>query len=309
MTYIYKLAGENLELAEAELKGFLRSQEIDETPQRAGRIAETDSEPQQLKRLALTHEVVKKIEEIEREQYEIDYEIQDSFAVRAENLTDKEVDTQVIESEIGRTLETEDNSVDLERPDTLIRVYVKEEKLILGKLIEDIPRHLYEKRVNQERPYSSPVSLNPVLARVLVNLSEARPGKNILDPFCGTGGLLIEAGLCGIGVHGLDFQKEMVKGTRKNLEEYGIIAHNIREGRIEDCSEIFDQDFEAIITDLPYGNASKKEGEPIKVFLRILNEYSDSKIVFMYDKKSLDDFEADFEVYVHKNLTRYIFVQ
>jgi tRNA G10 N-methylase Trm11 len=49
MTYTYLLAGENLELAEAELNGFLKSQDIDERVKREGRLAETEAQPSQLR--------------------------------------------------------------------------------------------------------------------------------------------------------------------------------------------------------------------------------------------------------------------
>ena len=89
MTYIYRLAGENLEMAEGELKGFLRSQGISEEPERDGRLAETDSEPEQLKRLALTHEVVKEKAEIKIEELE-DFNPEDkpgdSFSITCKKL-------------------------------------------------------------------------------------------------------------------------------------------------------------------------------------------------------------------------------
>lgn len=177
----------------------------------------------------------------------------------------------------------------------------------MARLIEDIDRGLFEQRKNQERPFSSPISLDPVLARVMVNLSEVPAGGEVLDPFCGTGGILIEAGLCGIGVHGIDFQEKMVEGAKENLDNYGIIAHDIRQGNIADLDGIFDRKFDAVVTDLPYGQASKKEGEPVEKFLDIAPEYAD-KMVFMSDQDSIGDLEPEFSVYVHKNLTRYIYL-
>jgi tRNA (guanine10-N2)-dimethyltransferase len=131
----------------------------------------------------------------------------------------------------------------------------------------------------------------------------------VLDPFCGTGGILIEAGLCGCGVAGTDVKEEMVKGTRKNLEEYGIIAHDIKELEISEAPEVFDEKFRAVITDLPYGKASKEKSEPVEDFLKTYSELCKGKTVFMYNEPELGDFKSDFEIYVHGSLTRYIFVQ
>lgn len=309
MSYIYHLAGENLKLAEAELRGFLKSQQVSEKPSRTGRIVETEAEPPQLKRLALTHEVSRKVleEEInDLENLETDYRPEKSFAVRVENLSEEENDRNV-EKILGDKLSTEENSVDLEAPDTVIKAYLVDGKVLIGELIESINRGLYENRKNQHRPFSSPVSLDPVLARVLVNLSGAEPGETVLDPFCGTGGILIEAGLCGCGVKGLDIKEEMRKGCRENLEEYGIINHDIRQGEISEIDEIFDKRFDKIVTDLPYGKSSKQTEDAVESFLNFADGF-DGDLVFVWNEDTIGDYRADFTVYVHGSLTRYIFV-
>lgn len=300
MSYIYHLAGENLDLAKAELEGFLRSKGIEEAPEVEGRIASTDAEPSQLRRLALVHEVSELIEATE--ELETDYRPEGSFAVRSEGVGEE------VEEKLGELLKTEGNTVDLESPDETIKVYRQGDEYLIARLVEDIDRGLFSGRKNQERSFSSPVSLDPVLARVMVNLSEVSAEDSLLDPFCGTGGILIEAGLCGIDIYGLDVQEKMVKGSKKNLEDYGIISYDIREGAISEVDEIFDRSFDAVVTDLPYGHASKTEGEPVEKFLDKAGELTEGKVVFMFNEPEIGSFEADFEIYVHKNLTRYIYV-
>ncbi|WP_414838011.1 methyltransferase domain-containing protein [Candidatus Nanosalina sp. VS9-1] len=305
MSYIYILAGENLELAEAELNGFLESQEIDEKASRRKNLAETEAEPMQLKRLGLTHEVSRKISEASKpEKLDANIDFSGSFAVRAENLTEEEKDTKKIEKELGRKIESEKNSVDLENPKKTFKAYLFEEKIVLSELVQDIDRGLFMKRKNDRRPFSSPVSLDPVLARVLVNLSGVRPGKHLLDPFCGTGGILIEAGLCGVGVHGRDIDEEMIEGAGENLENYGIINYDIERCEISEVSGL--EKFDAIVTDLPYGQASKKTSNVVEDFLEVVESF-EGEVVFMYNEASIGGYEADYSVYVHKNLTRYIF--
>lgn len=306
MSYTYLLAGENLELAEEELKGFLRSQEIDEEPERKSKLAFTECEPAQLKRLALTHEVAEELGRTDLEDPEVNYRPEGSFAVRAKDFTEKERKEKV-ENRLGKEMSTEENSVDLENPDETIKAYILEDQIILAKILLDIDRGLFEKRKNQNRPFSSPVSLDPVLARVLVNLSQVSAGESVLDPFCGTGGILIEAGLCGVGVIGLDIKEEMVKGARENLEEYGVIAHDIREDEASNAFDVFGANFNALITDLPYGKASKKTNEALNDFSELLEQF-DGRKVFMWNEESFKGHEADFSIYVHKNLTRYIYI-
>lgn len=297
--YVYRLAGDNLELAEAELRGFLRSQGVEEEIERNGELAFTEAEPDFLKRLALVHEVSQIVGR--GKELDTDYRPDGSFAVRSEGM---EPD---VEQRLGSLMETSENSVELENPDEIVKVYRDNDEYIIGRLVQDIDRGLFEQRKNQDRPFSSPVSLDPVLARVLVNLSEVSAGEKILDPFCGTGGILIEAGLCGIDVYGMDIQQEMVEGTRENLEEYGLINHHIRQGSIAELDSVFEEKFGAVVTDLPYGQASKSAGEPVDEFLEKVEGVAD-KAVFVYDEPDLDGLEQEFEIYVHKNLTRYIYI-
>jgi tRNA (guanine10-N2)-dimethyltransferase len=306
MTYLYRLAGENLELAEAELKGFLNSQAVGDEVERSGRLAWSSSHPNQLKRLALTHEVCRKTAETEIENIEIDFNIEKSFAVRCKVLKG-DADSRKVEEKLGEEIKSSKNSVDLENPDKQIYAYVIEEKIILGEMIQDIDRGLFKERSNEKRPFSSPVSLSPVLARVLVNLAEVPAGGKILDPFCGTSGILVEAGLCGILPLGTDIEQEMVKGSRENLEEYGIINHEIKQKDASESLNLFQHNIDAIVTDLPYGKASKIEGEIENKFSDLVRKYG-NKVVFMYDKPRLGELSSDFKVYVHKNLTRHVFV-
>lgn len=299
--YVYRLAGDDMELSEAELKGFLRSQGVNDDFTREAGICLTEAEPSRLKRLALVHEVAEVIDRTG--DLDTDYRPEGSFAVRSEDV-EKDV-----EERLGSMMSTEKNSVDLEDPEEVIKVYSFREDYIIARLVEDIDRGLFEDRKNQDRPFSSPVSLDPVLALVMVNLSEVSAGDRLLDPFCGTGGILIEAGLCGVDVYGADLQQKMVEGTRENLEEYGIINHSISKSGIEDIESVFEGEFDVVVTDLPYGQSSRKKGDPVEEFLEKVESICSGKSVFMYNEPEIGGLEADFEIYVHKNLTRYIYVR
>ena len=65
-----------------------------------------------------------------------------------------------------------------------------------------------------ERPFFKPVSLDPMLARLAVNLATG-PLENgpVVDPMTGTGGFLIEASLSGRNAIGIDVHSEMVQGA------------------------------------------------------------------------------------------------
>ena len=62
--------------------------------------------------------------------------------------------------------------------------------------------------------------LPPKLAQIIINLSVglAAPGTVLLDPFCGTGVILQEAGLMGYKPYGSDLESRMVDYTKENIE-------------------------------------------------------------------------------------------
>ena len=98
----------------------------------------------------------------------------------------------------------------------------------------------------------------------MVNLANCSTNDTILDPFCGTGGILIEAADMGMKAKGIDLLEKMIVNSKGNLEHFGL------EGDIEkgDVGESKNQRFEAIVTDPPYGIASTTGGEKISELLQ-----------------------------------------
>jgi len=71
-----------------------------------------------------------------------------------------------------------------------------------------------------ERPRADPRSgmLPPKLARIMVNLARGPQTRTLLDPFCGSGGILMEAMLLGLDPTALDRDLEAVKSARENCD-------------------------------------------------------------------------------------------
>ncbi|MEW6063373.1 MAG: DNA methyltransferase [Nanoarchaeota archaeon] len=64
--------------------------------------------------------------------------------------------------------------------------------------------------------YTKSISIR--LAKILVNLSQAKENEILLDPFCGTGVILQEALLNGINIIGIDIEKSSIDASKNNLE-------------------------------------------------------------------------------------------
>ena len=82
----------------------------------------------------------------------------------------------------------------------------------------------------------------------------------VLDPFCGTGGLLLEAVSIGLRPIGLDRDRRMILGFRASLRGAGDGALGVADaGRLP----LRGASVHGIATDPPYGRAASTRGEPI----------------------------------------------
>jgi tRNA (guanine10-N2)-dimethyltransferase len=166
------------------------------------------------------------------------------------------------------------NRIDLRTPEAEVRV-VLGKKVSLCMLIHNVDRAGFEARRGENRPFFSPISLHPKYARALVNLSGVRPSARLLDPFCGTGGILIEAALAGADALGSDLDPRMVEGSRENLEQFGLSAR-LERCDIAEISDIFGN-VSAIATDPPYGRASSTGREETgSLYARMLDAFAES---------------------------------
>ena len=69
--------------------------------------------------------------------------------------------------------------------------------------------------------------LPPKIARILVNLAVGRDeisSKTLLDPFCGSGTILMEAGTLGLSLVGNDLDLVQLAGAKNNLDWAGVQA-------------------------------------------------------------------------------------
>ncbi len=135
--------------------------------------------------------------------------------------------------------------------------------LVLGKLLSRQDQSLLKKHEPKRRPFSRPGSMMPKLCRAFINLSRAKIGEVMLDPFCGTGGFLLEAWAMGIRAYGCDISKTMVEGARLNLRHYGYPGDVV----LADAMRIPFRGAYAIATDPPYGRSTITGGRCVKDLL------------------------------------------
>ena len=148
--------------------------------------------------------------------------------------------------------------VRLTSPDHELHVYVTPTGLWWAEMQGRTGADALQSHDPMARPFFRSVLVPRRRARALVNLTGVRPGQRLLDPFCGTGALLVEAGLLGATAFGSDVDRAMVTGCRANLA-FENVAADVR--RI-DARTLGDWGlaFDAVVTDLPYGRSASAHG-------------------------------------------------
>ncbi len=182
-------------------------------------------------------------------------DVRGTYAVRASILEGAPggADSMSVERSVGERVRG--GRVNLARPAHVFRVFVGQEAVLTHQRYDRVDDDIEERQV-RHRPFFKPVSLHPKFARALVNLSRVHEGQELLDPFCGTGGILIEAGLVGARPIGIDAQAEEVEGAMRNLEHFGVLGGAIHHGKAKDALSLVGHPVPAVATDPPYGRSA-----------------------------------------------------
>lgn len=260
------------------------------------------------------------------------------------------IDTQAIERELGQVLVDRGFPVDLDNPDHELRALFGggdpscgasttaqgpgttetphgggDGICALGWLTVESVRGFTTRRPT-DRPFFQPGSMDPMLARALAQMAGARPGAVLLDPMCGTGGIILEAGLTGARVLGLDAQRKMVRGARENLaaeldgrDHAGVTEPGDWSVLRGDAASlpIGPRRVDGVVFDAPYGRQSKIEGDLTELVSGALAEAARvaKRCVVVGDRSWAGrareagwHVEAAFERPVHRSLTRHVVV-
>ena len=244
----------------------------------------------------------------------------ESLAVRVRRLGGgRPGDVGLLEKALGETLSRSlDMRVDLEDPDLTFIGFIAEGMFALGLKLYERPRRLFGARTPKSRPAVHPSTMDPRTARCMVNLSRARRGRILLDPFCGVGGILLEAASIGCRIIGCDISSRMVSGSIMNMRHYGFTPLGVV---LADAARLPILEADAIATDPPYGTAASTLKRGIR---RVLSEFlpeaarilppggyaavAAPKGAGLLEAAEDSGFKVQevYEVYIHSRLTREI---
>ena len=162
---------------------------------------------------------------------------------------------------VGACIARKGYAVDLRRPaKTFVLLFTTDACFFCTRVWRIDKRQFGDKRPHA-RPFFLPGVIMPKVARAIVNLSGIRAAERLLDPFCGTGGIILEGAMVGARVVGADIQRKMVYGAQKNMAFFSMPGELI----ISDATRLplRSESVDAVVTDLPYGRASVVAGSGI----------------------------------------------
>ena len=210
-------------------------------------------------------------------------------------------------------------------PKLLVAVDARSGLMAAGRVVAEAPRRRFVDREPSRRPCFSPSTLHPKLALAMLNLSGASRGSVVLDPFCGVGGILIEAARLGIENIGIDIEWKWLAGARRNVEwvdPHMSCTHLILGDGCNPPLRAVDH----VVTDPPYGRitttASRGSEAVYREFLESCRRLvrPGGRVVFMSPHylsgevgailRKLGTFREDarFILPVHRSLTRILYV-
>lgn len=319
MKLLFELSGENPTLPFAELNCI--GNILDERLQ----VAVVESpDPEAAKRLAMTHSVLEYLGECPADLDSFRELLGDlalvadrPFAGRAKKVHGgcherNPCSQKEFERLIGTMIS---GPVSLDNPAIEFRAILSEDRCYFGRVLFHLDRASYDERNPGKRDFFHPGVMMPRMARTLVNLSCAQSGDVLLDPFCGTGGILIESSILGARTIGSDFDPGMICGSRMNLPGAELM--------LADATRLpfRDQSVDAVVTDFPYGQSVciRKESTMDKLYdgalaeiRRILVRKRRAVVVTHCDISAIAArhfaFIEQHEQRVHKSLTRHVLV-
>ena len=248
---------------------------------------------------------------------------EDTFNVRMLRFggVSKNLSRVMLESHLGKLLADKTGAkIDLRAPEKALRGTLAGSLFHLGLIINQRPKGSIHRRRPRKRAVFHPSTMPPKIARCLVNLSEVRAGETFLDPFCGVGGIAIEAGLLGCNVVGVDALSRMARSALKNMIHFGLEPYGVLRG---DARNIPLRIVDGIATDPPYGTgASTLKSTTKNILANFLPQAKmvlspGGRVVFasplgtgaadLAESEGFNVFDRH-ELYVHRSLTREILV-
>jgi len=193
----------------------------------------------------------------------------ESFVVRIRRVrgSTPHLDRVELERKLGELIlnKVKGTRVNLKNPQKTFFGVLTDNKLIFGLKMGKVSPKPFVERRPRKRPFFHPTAMQAKLARCMVNLAQPKANELVLDPFCGTATMLIEAGLIGCRVVGFDVKRRMIEGSLRNLLHYNVRAEGLA---VADARHLPAVMADCIVTDPPYGRSATTLGWSTKQIMK-----------------------------------------
>ena len=239
-----------------------------------------------------------------------------SFAARVYNISNQKNKLN-LEAELGHIVKEKfpTAKVSLKAPETLIIGIISEDGFHICGVDSDSIRRSWRERRPRARPFFHPSALYSKFARLLVNLSHVRGEDILLDPFCGTGSILIESAYIGIRSIGIDISRKMCEGSMSNYKHFNLSKVDII---MATANSLPVAKVDGIATDIPYGRVSSTHKQKVNCIAEnIVNTIATilpkgkfacivHPEVITLPKINAIEKVQEHKIYIHRSLTRVI---
>jgi putative methyltransferase (TIGR01177 family) len=162
-------------------------------------------------------------------------------------------------------------AVDLENPENNLEAVFSDGVVILGRRVCTSARRRVMTRSGGRKPFFHPSSLKVELARAMLNLARVREGSVVVDPFSGTGTILLEAYELHASPIGLDVDPVMAYSSRRNYRWFQTLVFQV----LGDARRMPFRHADAVVTDPPYGRRASTHGsESLRLYEGFISEAS-----------------------------------
>jgi len=273
----FLLSGEHKTLPFAELKAILETEDIPykelQTLSQVLRLNTTVDAVEPVRgRAALTRiccqelfycqasfaEIVRAMQSVSLDNF---LQQSESFVVRVRRVGEaaRNLISMDLERKLGELVlnKVKGAKVNIKQPKKTFFGTLTDSSFLFGLKLAEIAPTPFMQRRPRKRPFFHPSAMPAKLARCMVNLAMPKRGDLVLDPFCGTGSFLIEAGLLGCRVLGFDAKRRMVRGSSRNLRFFNVEFEGLG---VADAKHLPLMKFDCIVTDPPYGRSASTLG-------------------------------------------------
>jgi len=281
------VSGEHERLPYAEIEGVLDAENIPRNilecfTQVYRFTAPLEPVSKAFKRLALSHFLCEEIgvfkqgascNELIHPVLDLELKGSVAFRVRRIRASISPEEASALEAELNRKASNSFGLlVDLENPTSILEVVSSDGFLILGRRVCASGRRSVLSRSGGRKPFFHPSSLKVELARTMLNLARVRKGSVVVDPFSGTGTVLVEAHELKAFPVGLDVDPVMVYSSLRNYRWFKTLSV---------CQVLGDarhtpfRRADAVVTDPPYGRRASTHGsESLRVYEAFVKDAS-----------------------------------